>query len=162
MKVILAVLATLFISSAAHAENTVLAFRQDARLRVLRVQANVNGRPVTLLFDTGATYSLISSELAGMPHQKLPAACRRKGPGIRVAGVRRTIDLDLGGRTWRERDIVVVDMKEFRKVYGEDVAGIVGQDLLSEFDRVEIDYRKGNIILSVESTQEVERFTAAR
>lgn len=162
MKVLFALLATFCIYTAAYAENTTIAFSQDARLRVLRVQANINGRPVTLLFDTGATYSLISSELAGVPRQKLPAACHRKGPGIRVAGVRRAVDLDLGGRTWRERDMVVVDMKEFRKVYGEDVAGIVGQDLLSEFDRVEIDYRNGNIVLSDLSKHEVEKFTAAR
>lgn len=134
-------------AAAALAETIVLPFHQDRSLRVLRVTCRMNGKPVVLLLDTGASRSLVAADLVGVPRARLPVERHRKGPGIRSAGLLKRVGLEIGGRSWRDRPILAVDLAPFREVYGADVAGILGQDLLSEFDAVEIDYARREVRL---------------
>ncbi|MHB0970631.1 MAG: hypothetical protein ACYC7A_19270 [Thermoanaerobaculia bacterium] len=43
--------------------------------------------------------------------------------------------------------MLAVDFGQFRDVYGAEVVGIIGQDMLMEFSAVEIDYRRGRITM---------------
>jgi hypothetical protein len=124
-----------------------LPFRQDRTLRVLRVDGVVDGKPAVLLLDTGATRSLVDADRIGVRRAALPRATTRTGPGIRSAGIVRRVALELGGREWEERRMLAVDFGQFRDVYGAEVVGIIGQDMLMEFSAVEIDYRRGRITM---------------
>jgi hypothetical protein len=124
-----------------------LPFRHDGPLHVLRVEGVVDGKPAVLLLDTGATRSLVDADRIGVRRAALPRATTRTGPGIRSAGIVRNVALELGGRAWGDRRMLAVDFGAFRDVYGAEVVGIIGQDMLTEFSAVEIDYRRHRITM---------------
>ena len=130
------------------ADGVVLAFHQDRTHRVLRVDGHIDGQPAVFLVDTGATRSIVDAARIGISRNRLPTVARRNGPGVRSAGYMRAVNLELGERAWCDRPILAVDFTDFHKVYGKDVAGIIGQDLLTEFARVEIDYRRQRITMT--------------
>lgn len=146
MRLILAMLLFAVTGTAAAGELRI-PFEQDPRLSVLRVIATIDGRESVVLLDTGATHSLVAADLVGVRESNLPRGKGRRGPGIRTYGLARQIGLGIGPKRWRDRLVVAVDFSDFRDVYGEEVGGILGQDLLSQFSSVEIDYRRKMVVL---------------
>ena len=49
--------------------------------------------------------------------------------------------LELGGRTWKRRSVVAMNLGEVSEAFGRRIDGLLGQDLLREFERVTIDFR---------------------
>jgi hypothetical protein len=49
------------------------------------------------------------------------------------------ITLQVGLKTWKQHLVVVQDQAEVRRVFGERIDGILGQDILRKFRKVIID-----------------------
>jgi hypothetical protein len=126
------------------AAETTVRFARDAELGVIRIEARVDGDPVVLIVDTGATRTLIAADVLGI--RALPPRVARPAPGVRIAGLPRVTNLGIGDRTLRDWSVLAVDFSAFREVYGADIGGIIGQDALMTFDVVEIDNRRGQIV----------------
>jgi hypothetical protein len=66
---------------------------------MILLDANVNGKPATLLLDTGADNSLISPKTAGLA-AKLDALKATKTTGANGEYVKGRVDLRLAERHW--------------------------------------------------------------
>lgn len=114
------------------------------------IRAQVNGHPATLLVDTGSSHTILSSELL----QVRPLALERadapaKGSGyIGTAGWARAT-FEVGTLRWRDRNVLVMnDFQEISNSMKQKVDGILGQDVLKEFDSVVIDFKHHRLLLS--------------
>lgn len=113
------------------------------------VRALVDGKPVLLILDTGACQTVVSRELVRLaPRMVEQSRFSANGPGLLASGRYTEATLDLGGRVWRNRSIVGMNLEEVSKAYGRKVDGLLGQDILREFERVTIDYRGNRLLLT--------------
>jgi hypothetical protein len=129
------------------AKDVELPFVLDRRNGVIVVDGRVNDRPAKLLLDTGAAQTVIRPELVGLSATDLRLArFSGQGPGLGGEAMAGEASLTLGDRTWR-RQVVLMNLGEVSRHFGVEVDGILGQDLLREFARVEIDFRAKTIRL---------------
>jgi hypothetical protein len=141
---------TVVLAGTAMGKELVLEFELDARRKVMLVRGEVNGKPATLMVDTGATYTVLSEQAAEAAGVNLAIARFRAGPGFRGEAAWGAATLQLGEKTWRERRVVLMNLEEVSEAYGRRIDGIVGQDLLREYERVVIDFRAKRIVLGAE------------
>jgi hypothetical protein len=122
-------------------------FDLDARYGSIFVTVTINGRPATLLVDTGAASTIVRPELAGV---RLPALDRsrfRGDVGFEARGVWQTVQFGLG-KTWSTPlEVGAVDLTEAMQRYGRRVDGLLGQDVLRRFRRVTFDYATKKLLL---------------
>ena len=105
------------------------------------VEGKVNGNPATLLVDTGANRTIVSSKIYGNFHFDLrPMPRRPTGPGLVGYSLRRSADVELGDRLWTAQQVSVMDLDELKQSLHMDFDGILGQDMLRQFRSVRIDY----------------------
>ncbi|HEY7369902.1 MAG TPA: retropepsin-like aspartic protease [Thermoanaerobaculia bacterium] len=128
-------------------ENTVeVAFERHASPSVLLVRARVNEKAVLLILDTGASNTVLSQELLG---EKLARSrFSTQSAGLHAQGRWTQATLELGGRTWRDRPVVAMNLAEVSRAYGRRIDGLIGQDLLSEFASVTIDFKARRLLLA--------------
>jgi len=112
------------------------------------VRGTANGKPVLLILDTGASRTILARGLVALPRPVPPSRFSMDGPGFNARGTYTEATLELGGRVWRGRSVVGMEMEEVSRAFGQRIDGLLGQDLLREFDRVTIDFRAGRIVLS--------------
>lgn len=107
--------------------------------RVPVVELTVNGRTAHFIVDTGSEQTLVATELttAAAPSR---SEFRRDG-GLDVHGRWWLVDLAVGDQRWTKRMVGVVDFANIRAHFGKDIDGLLGQDVLREFESVRIDYR---------------------
>jgi len=125
-----------------------LPFELDPRHSAILIAAEVNGKPVTLILDTGATQTILDAQLLGLSNLDLKMS-RFSGssPGLRGEAVWATARLKLGTRTWRDQRVVTMNLASLSARYGRPIHGILGQDILRQFDRVLIDFRARTLTL---------------
>ena len=105
---------------------------------LLLVQATVNGKPATMIFDTGAQFLTITPDLAeGL--QPI-ATDEHFGLGIRTQSSRVIVQVKLGGVTLPQCVAETEDMSSLSSGLGVKIDGLVGESLLSRFKTVTIDY----------------------
>jgi hypothetical protein len=123
----------------------VLQLTVHPRQNVPIVEVKVNGQVARFIVDTGSARTLVAQELV---QAIVPArSIFRNDAGIEVSGRYFEVDLDLGGRRWPKRVVGAIDMTRIREVFGKDIRGILGQDVLREFGVVTMDYRAGRLTL---------------
>jgi hypothetical protein len=112
------------------------------------VKAEVNGKGVVLVLDTGSNQTIISSNVVVAKQGSLmDSTSTAKGSGYSGTGTFATAFLRLGSSAWRDHRILVMEMRDFSKSLGQNVDGILGMDLLGEFDVVTIDLRHHRLLL---------------
>lgn len=115
---------------------------------IIVVRGSANGRPAVLILDTGSSRTILRPELAGTASASLPSSGFSKdGPGLQAQGRWSRATIRLGEKTWR-REVVAMNFDEVSRAMGMKVDGLIGQDILREYDRVTIDFRAGKILLS--------------
>jgi hypothetical protein len=114
---------------------------------IILVPITINGKgPYTFVLDTGASLSLISSDLArelGInPGEKAPVPNQ---PDARFGFVP---SIELGGESVENLRIVIADLLEpISRTLGEDLHGIIGYNFICNF-RVVLDYPNMELTLS--------------
>jgi hypothetical protein len=113
------------------------------------IRAQVNGRPATLLVDTGSSNTIVSSELLevhplALEHADAPAS----GSGyVGTAGWAKAT-VELGALRWTDRRVLVMnDFHEISNSMKQKVDGILGEDVLKEFSSVVIDFKHRRLLL---------------
>lgn len=123
-------------------------FEVNRPFGVILIRAQVNGRSATLFLDTGSSNTILSPELVEVRPQALGRApVFAKGSGyVSTAGWTRAT-LEIGGRRWRDRMVLVMDFQEISKSMNQRVDGILGEDVLGEFDSVFIDFKHRRVFV---------------
>jgi len=107
------------------------------------IKAQVNGQPATLIVDTGSSQTILNSELLQIRPLGLPRAdAPSKGSGYVGSASWAKAQLEIGRFKWEDRRVLVMDdFQEMSNSLKQKVDGIIGEDLLREFDVVVIDFR---------------------
>jgi hypothetical protein len=147
MKILPAMLVTgIALAPAAVARDFEVPFETGPTESVIVVRGMVNKKPAVLILDTGSSRTILRPELVEPDAQPLaPSLFSDRGPGLRAHGRSSRATVRLGEKTWR-RAVVAMNFDEVSRAYGMRVDGLLGQDLLREFDRVTIDFRASKII----------------
>lgn len=107
----------------------------------MAVKAKVNGRPAVMLLDTGAAQTVVSVDAAGISPMELAESRFTSALALRGEAVLAPVDIQLGRRTWRQYPVAVMRLGEVSKTYGRRIDGLIGYDLLSQFDYVILDFK---------------------
>ena len=153
--IVTAVLWTLFAGSGfARAEDLEIPFEIEPSQSAILVRGLVDGKPVRLILDTGASWTIVARELVRLaPGALASSRFSDEGPGLNANGRYTEANLELAGRRWRNRIVVGMNMDEVSKAYGRRIDGLLGQDLLREFERITIDFRSHKLLLSGRTTE---------
>lgn len=124
-------------------------FEVNRHFGSILIRAQVNGQPATLVVDTGSSHTMLSSELLqvrplALKHADAPA----KGSGyIGTAGWAKAT-VELGALRWADRKVLVMDdFQEISSSMKQKVDGILGEDILQEFNSVVIDFKHHRLFL---------------
>src|SRR5215469_1010502 len=102
------------------------------------------GKPATLLLDTGGNNTILSPSAAGVGGVQLRALkATREGTGPKGGFIVREADLRLRNRHWFNRRVLVMDLSAASKRTGTRIDGFLGQDVLQEFSAMRIDFKAG-------------------
>ena len=124
--------------------------------RLIFTEAKVNGRPVTVVLDTGAQVSVANSALRRMLAGRRVESTTEKVELHSVTGASLTGDyafvreLDIGGVSLRNLAVVFADAHTFRKLKLHDKpALLLGMNAIRAFKRVSIDFasRKFRVVV---------------
>ncbi len=125
-----------------------LPFELDSRHGAILLQAHVNGKPVTLILDTGASQTILDASVLGLTNLDLKMSrFSDSGPGLRGEAMWASARLKLGARTWDDHRVVAMNLAPLASRYGRPIHGILGQDLLRQFARVTINFRSKTLLL---------------
>ena len=104
------------------------------------VEASVDGRSVTLLVDTGANKTILNARSIG--RVQLPVSQpMNQGAGIVGNAVRLRVDVEIAHRFLFSQPVSVMNLDDLSKRFQIPFDGLLGQDILSQFRSVRIDYK---------------------
>ena len=112
---------------------------------LILLDGQLNGKPATLILDTGAQLSLLDSGLAGIPKQK---EGQNIGGVIDRSKLVRVGSFCIGARCFSGRTFGVVDYEKISRILNVHIDGQLGQDILREFSSVRIDYKAQTVTLA--------------
>lgn len=109
----------------------------------------VNGKPRRFIVDTGAETTIISKETVNMNLVELrKARFAQSGPGMLGEAIVMRVDLKLGANIWPQAPVMVMDLHYIQDRYGKDIDGLLGQDVLSQFSSVTVDFKNRQLLLT--------------
>lgn len=134
-----------FNASGAEAE---VGFELHTKFAAILARVEVNGKPAVMIVDTGSSRTFVSPRIAGLDVGTLQGRAHiQEGSG--VAGEARwgKATLGFGPHVFRNHRVVVLDLQDVSRSLGQEIDGLLGQDVLSQFERVVIDFKKRKIAL---------------
>jgi Aspartyl protease len=118
----------------------------EANIPLLLVQATINGKPATLIFDSGAQALGLSPEL--VKGIKPMGKVNHSGVGGGTVSEVVPVDLQLGTDSFHRVLAETNDLKAINSGLGVHVDGFLGESILSQYKTVTIDYANKVVILS--------------
>jgi len=124
----------------------VLPFKKAEGL--LLVTIKVNNKPLSMLVDTGAVSTFVSAEAAGVSNPQLGDLRKNKNSMLISGKVAvRNVTLEVGNTLFNQY-VTVLSLKELSDRLGVRCDGILGEDFLTNFRRVTVDYKAHQIELA--------------
>ncbi len=113
------------------------------------IKAQVNGQPATLVVDTGSSHTILSGELLRVrPLALQQAPAPEKGSGLVGSAGWAKANLEIGAMTWKDRRVLVMDdFQDLSNSMKHRVDGIIGEDVLNEFNSVVIGFQHHRLLL---------------
>lgn len=107
------------------------------------IEVKINGYKRILLVDTGASRTVFFPQVTdgAMIRHDVPIA----GIGSNIAGALFKFKFEVGSKSFEDNIIVLNDTLSER--FKTHIDGILGQDVLSSFSRITIDYKNKKLIL---------------
>lgn len=119
--------------------------QQDANCHQLLSLCQVNGEPLLMMLDTGATHTVLHKESA----KRVPGIIRIDTRGLDIKGNSNQCpdlvqaNLSAGGTSFDNHIILIFDLQPIRSMMAEKIDGILGMDVLSKLPFT-IDQRNGS------------------
>ncbi len=156
MKIVLATLITFssLVLALDQPKTTTLDF--ELRVNLITVTADVNGVPKKFILDTGASHTVITDKLA----QELGLIEVEKSKALGAGGeievsIARVDSFSIGGLVVRDLSCTVSGAEEMSCILGEDLSGVLGYNVLSEFT-ITIDYKAKRLTFTQYEKEELE------
>jgi hypothetical protein len=105
---------------------------------LLLVQATINDKPATLIFDTGAQFLTITPDLA-VGLQRM-GTVEHVGLGVKSESSRVAVQFKLDGIVFPHCVAETEDLSGISGGLGVKIDGLIGESVLSQFKAVTIDY----------------------
>ena len=124
-------------------------FGVDPQFGAILIRAQVNGHPATLIVDTGASHTILSSELLQVRPLSLEHAdAPTKGSGYVGSAGWAKATVEVGAFTWPDQRVLVMsDFQDISNNMKRRIDGILGEDVLKEFASVVIDFKHHRLVL---------------
>ncbi len=130
-------------ASSAEAE---VGFELHPRFGAILIRAEVNREPAVMILDTGSSRTILSPRITGLDVRELERpADIKNGSGVEGEARWGKASLRVGPRVFRDQRVVVLDLQEVSHNFGREIDGLLGQDVLCEFERVVIDFKKRKV-----------------
>ncbi|MGE5737165.1 MAG: retropepsin-like aspartic protease, partial [Acidobacteriota bacterium] len=123
----------------AHIQEITVHYQQSRKFNAMLVIAQVNGKAAVLIVDTGSSRTMISPELVANRNMSAKFPVSFPFAGRSEVSSWGEASLQVGWKRWKQHLVVVQDQAELRRIFGQQIDGILGQDILGEFRRVIID-----------------------
>jgi predicted aspartyl protease len=123
-------------------------FNYSRAFGLILVKVEVNGKPATMVLDTGSNETIVSPRLVMVKQlSSKEAVSLAKGSGYSGSGVIATVFLGIGPLNPKNCQILVVDLSDLSKTVGQEADGILGMSVLKEFEIVSVDLKHRKLIL---------------
>ena len=124
------------------AGQTEIPFHQDRLNKLIFVGGRINGRPAVLLIDCGASITVVDARVAEISDWDLHRA-KFNGDGPGLAGEAAWADaiITLDSTEGQRRHVAGMNLDGLTRRLGRHIDGVLGQDFLSQFDHVVIDFK---------------------
>jgi clan AA aspartic protease (TIGR02281 family) len=156
MKIALAALIILSSSAFALDQPKTTTVDMELRLNLIVVTAAVNGVQQKFVLDTGASHTVISSKLAQELGLEEVERSRARGAGGEIdVTIVRVDSFAINELVVRDLSCTVVDREDVSSLLGEDIAGVLGYNVLSEF-MITIDYESKRLTFRQYEREELE------
>ena len=110
-------------------------FEYSRAFGLMLIKAEVNGKPVVMVLDTGSNETIVSPRLVIVKQlSSKDAVAMAKGSGYSGTGVIATAFLRIGPLNPKNCQILVVDLSGLSKTLGQEIDGILGMSVLKEFE----------------------------
>ena len=123
----------------------------SSRFGLVLMKAEVDGKPVTFIMDTGCSHTILSTRLTRGRRLAFPPEAARPARESGWAGyaVKTKATVKIGGAVWPDHEFLAMDdLLDISNALGQKVDGMLGQDLLKEFKVVQIDFKHRRLVLS--------------
>jgi hypothetical protein len=114
---------------------------------MILLDGQINGQPAVFLLDTGANNSIVDYRAAGFISFKLVPLRSTGSTGAEGGCIMRDVKLSLEHRSWFGRKVCIMDLSDISRRMETRIDSFVGQDILSEFSAVRIDYKAHTVTL---------------
>jgi predicted aspartyl protease len=149
MRFVIGVVCCVLVSLSAPAAVLEIPFTVSPKQAMLLVEVRVDGHPLTFLLDTGSTFTVIDHALLGIPATELKKArFARGGVGVDFEAIVTPHRLQIGARTFDAWHLLATDIGPLAAMYGRRIDGVLGQDALSRFRTITIDFVRRVLILT--------------
>jgi predicted aspartyl protease len=123
-----------------------LSFELHSKFAAILLRVDVNSVPATMILDTGSSHTILSPRAAGLESRQMHGPVNfLKGSGVTGDARWGKATLKIGSHLFRDQRVVVLDLEDVSRNFGQEVGGLLGQDVLCRFDRLVIDFKRRRI-----------------
>ncbi len=128
----------------------------ELRLNLIVVTVDVNGVPKKFILDTGASHTVVSDKLAEELGLEEVERSRARGAGGEIdVTIVRMDSFAIGGLVVRDLSCTVASSEDMTCMLGEDISGVLGYNVLSQF-AITIDYESKQLAFTQYEKEELE------
>lgn len=139
---LLSIAVALSLTHSATALTVTIPFHSEENLVIIKVF--VDGRPASLILDTGAESTFLTPEAVGMTNTVGVSRFQSNAQTAKSVSRNASISLTENGSTFNQ-PVIVVHLTDLSKRIGTKCDGILGQDFLRHFRTFMIDYKSQTV-----------------
>lgn len=137
------------LASASHPKDPFeVPFEYSRAFGLILIKADVNGKPATMVLDTGSNETIASPRVVSVKElSSKETVAIAKGSGYSGSGVVATAVLRVGRLNSKNCQVLVMDLGDISKSLGQEIDGILGMSVLRDFEVVSVDLKRHRIVL---------------
>lgn len=108
------------------------------------INLNLEGKPATMVLDTGAAATFVSLELVNLTDST--SIQETRSGGFAVSGKVTLVSFELNGNHYN-MPVIAMNMKDLSDKLGIKIEGILGEDFLRNFSSIHIDFHHKTVEL---------------
>ncbi|KPK69872.1 hypothetical protein AMJ87_09800, partial [candidate division WOR_3 bacterium SM23_60] len=156
MKIIVVTLIILSSLALAPGQPQSTTIAMELRLNLIVATVGINGVPEKFILDTGASHTVISDKLAQELGLEEVEKSRARGAGGEIdVAIVRVDSFAINNLVVRDLSCTVAGSEEMSCMLGEDISGVLGYNVLSQFT-ITIDYKARQLTFTQYEEEELE------
>jgi hypothetical protein len=124
-------------------------FETSPRRSLILIEVRIDDHPRIFVMDTGSTWTLVNRRIMPVTEFEIrKSRFQNGGSSVVFEGKSVAAAVAIGTQTWSEWKVLATDLDLLTETYGRSIDGVLGQDILRQFDTVTIDYVLRKITLN--------------